>query len=441
MPEVFNVCLRPMGNHLAMEIDETIEGAVDGGPATITGEDRDRGPIGETRAKSSPLEYGLTIAAAALPDGIALLSPVQAESGGTVDFTWQAANLAAERMIGRTGLAGSRLTDDPAGRILLPGLIAAQGLALGAQDADPWFAAVPQPDGSVRRWRIATGRTADGLSLSLGDAGPADGEDRATARVLAAMDAARREAERSNRAKSQFLAQMSHELRTPLNAVLGFSELLLSETFGPLGNPRYLEYAADIRDSGSHLLSLINDILDLSRIETGQMVLAEEAVDVGAAVAQALRMIAPRAAQAGVRLSGDVPDDLPYLMGDQRAMLQMLLNLLGNAVKFTPEDGEAMVSAMLLPDGGIGLMIADTGSGIPESELDRILEPFERADSPDVRRTEGTGLGLPIVKRLAERHGGRLELTSEAGVGTTAILIFPARRSLPRSLCPPLPRP
>lgn len=437
MPEVFNVCLRSLANHLGMQIDETIKGAVDDGPATITSEDRDRGPIGEVRAKPGSLDSGLTIAAAALPDGIALLSPVRAESGRTVDFTWQAANPAAERMIGRTGLAGSRLSADPAGRVLLPGLMA----ALDAQEADPWFAAVTQSDGSVRRWRIATGRTADGLSLSLGDAGPADGEDRATARVLAAMDAARREAERSNRAKSQFLAQMSHELRTPLNAVLGFSELLLSETFGPLGNPRYLEYAADIRDSGSHLLSLINDILDLSRIETGQMVLAEEAVDVGAAVAQALRMIAPRAAQAGVRLSGDVPDDLPYLMGDQRAMLQMLLNLLGNAVKFTPENGEAMVSAMLLPDGGVGLMVADTGSGIPESELDRILKPFERADTPDVRRTEGTGLGLPIVKRLAERHGGRLELTSEAEVGTTAILIFPARRSLPRTLCPPLPHP
>lgn len=414
-----------------MEIDETIQGSDGDEPAMIAEERRDRAPDGPVRPVT-----GLDAAVAALPDGIGMLSPVWDASGRAIDFDWQSANPAAERMIGRTGLPGSRLSADPAGRTLLPGLAA----IVDGHGTATWTAAIPRSDGSIDRWRIAAGRSGDGICLSIGDAGPAMELGDSTARAFAAVDAARREAERANRAKSQFLAQMSHELRTPLNAVIGFSEILLSETFGPLGNPRYLEYATDIRDSGAHLLSLINDILDLSRIESGQMALAEEAVDIGAAIAQALRMIAPRAQKAGVRLSCDIADGLPFLLGDQRAMLQMLLNLLGNAVKFTPESGEAATTAMLLPDGGIGIMVADTGTGIPEEELERVLEPFERADSAAVRTTEGTGLGLPIVKRLAERHGGRLELTSEPGAGTTAILIFPARRSLPRGLCPPLPR-
>ncbi|MCG5239996.1 sensor histidine kinase [Azospirillum doebereinerae] len=251
--------------------------------------------------------------------------------------------------------------------------------------------------------------------------------------------AARREAERASRAKSDFLAHMSHELRTPLNAVLGFSELLMSEAFGPLGSARYRAYANDIHDSGAHLLALIDDILDLSRIEAGRMPLSDENVDVTALSRQALTMLREKAAGKGVTLSTDIAADLPLLLGDQRAVRQMLVNLLSNAVKFTPAGGRAMVTASLMPDGGIGIMVADTGTGIPIDDLDRVLEPFERSDLAIARVTEGTGLGLPIVKRLVELHGGRLELLSEMGVGTSAVLTFPPSRSLPRNLYPPLP--
>ncbi len=263
-------------------------------------------------------------------------------------------------------------------------------------------------------------------------------EERLRAREAEAR-AARRDAERASRAKSEFLALMSHELRTPLNAVLGFSELLMSEAFGPLGNPRYRDYAADIRDSGAHLLALIDDILDLSRIEAGRLPMANEGVDLTAMSAQAIGMVRDKAVEGAVTLRADIARDLPMLLGDPRAIRQMLLNLLANAVKFTPSGGTAMLTATVTPDGGIGIMVADTGVGIPASDLFRIQEPFERADVTIARNTDGAGLGLPIVKRLVELHGGRLELTSEIGVGTSAVLIFPANRSLPRGLCPPLP--
>jgi len=263
-------------------------------------------------------------------------------------------------------------------------------------------------------------------------------EERLRAREAEAR-AAQRETERASRAKSEFLAHMSHELRTPLNAVLGFSELLMSEAFGPLGNPRYHTYATDIRDSGAHLLALIDDILDLSRIEAGRMPLSDEGLELDGLSVQVLTMLRDKAAEKSVALSADVAGDLPMLLGDPRAIRQMLLNLLSNAVKFTPPGGRAMLTAALMPDGGIGIMVADTGAGISAADLGRVLEPFERADATIARVTEGTGLGLPIVKRLIELHGGRLELSSEPGVGTSAVLIFPASRSLPRGLCPPLP--
>ena len=263
-------------------------------------------------------------------------------------------------------------------------------------------------------------------------------EERIRAREAEAR-AARREAERANRAKSEFLAHMSHELRTPLNAVLGFSELLMSEAFGPLGNPRYHAYVTDIRDSGAHLLALIDDILDLSRIEAGRMPMSDEGVDLADLSIQVLTMLQGKASETGVTLHTDVPGDLPMLLGDRRSIRQMLLNLLSNAVKFTPSGGKAMLTAAVTPDGGIGIMVSDTGAGIPAADLARVLEPFERVDATIARTTEGTGLGLPIVKRLVELHGGRLELTSEPDAGTSVVLIFPASRRLPRGLCPPLP--
>ena len=249
--------------------------------------------------------------------------------------------------------------------------------------------------------------------------------------------AAKLEAERASRAKTEFLAHMSHELRTPLNAVLGFTELMIKETLGPLGSARYRVYAQDIHDSGSRLLALIEDILDLSRIEAGRMVLHEETTDPGAAVELAAAAVRPLAERRGIRLDVDVAPGLPMLYADVDALQQMVNNLASNAVKFTPEGGHVALSASHLPDGGVGLMVADTGIGIAPEELPRLLEPFGRADGYRASAAEGTGLGLPIVKRLVELHGGRLELSSEPGHGTTAILLFPAARSLPRTLCPP----
>jgi two-component system cell cycle sensor histidine kinase PleC len=297
---------------------------------------------------------------------------------------------------------------------------------------------VPLPDG---RWLLSREHAVPGgvlvhytdvTTLKLN-------EERMRVREAEAR-AARSEAEGASRAKSAFLAQMSHELRTPLNAVLGFSEMLLSEPFGPLGNPRYRSYAGDIRDAGSHLLALIDDILELSRLD-GTMPMAEEGVDLDALSLRVAAALQEVAAEGEVRLRRDVPADLPLLQGDAQALTQMLTNLLSNAVTHTRPGGEVVLTAQLMPDGGIGLMVADTGVGIPTAELPRILHPFELQDSTIARNSRGTGLGLPIVKRLAEMHGGRLELTSEPGVGTAAVLVFPADRSLPRDRCRPAPLP
>ncbi|BAI71333.1 two-component sensor histidine kinase [Azospirillum sp. B510] len=253
--------------------------------------------------------------------------------------------------------------------------------------------------------------------------------------------AARGEAEAASRAKSAFLAQMSHELRTPLNAVLGFSEMLLTEAFGPLGNPRYRSYVGDIRDAGTHLLALIDDILELSRLDGGGMPMAAEGVDLDMLSLRVVTALREAAAEGGVIMRREVAPDLPLLQGDAQSLTQMLTNLLSNAVTHTRPGGEVVLTAHLMPDGGIGVMVADTGVGIPTADLPRILDPFDPPDSTIARNSCGTGLGLPIVKRLVEMHGGRMELTSQPGVGTSVVLVFPAERSLPRDRCRPAPLP
>ncbi|WP_372398412.1 ATP-binding protein [Azospirillum sp. HJ39] len=265
-------------------------------------------------------------------------------------------------------------------------------------------------------------------------------EDRLRLRETEAQ-AARGEADSAKRAKAAFLAQMSHELRTPLNAVLGFSEMLLSEPFGPLGNPRYRSYAGDIRDAGTHLLALIDDILELSRLDGGLTPLVEDGVDLDALSRHVVTALQEAAREGGVTLRRDVPPDLPLLRGDVQALTRMLTNLLSNAVAHTRPGGLVMLTAQLMPDGGIAMMVADTGIGIPSADLPHILHPFEAPDSSIARHSRGSGLGLPVVKQLVEMHGGRLELTSEPDVGTAAVLVFPAARSLPRDRGRPLPLP
>ncbi len=240
------------------------------------------------------------------------------------------------------------------------------------------------------------------------------------------------EAEVANRAKSEFLANMSHELRTPLNAIIGFAEIIMGEVLGPVGNEKYRDYAKDISDSGQHLLEIINDILDLSKIETGQVVLHEEEIDVPESVRACLKLIRERARSAGVDLVADFESETcPILFADRRMLKQILVNLLSNAVKFTPHGGRVTVSVDGDSAAGYILTIADTGIGIAPQDIPKALARFAQIDARLDRRFEGTGLGLPLSKAFVELHGGSLELESEVGVGTTVTIRFPARRVMP----------
>ena len=231
--------------------------------------------------------------------------------------------------------------------------------------------------------------------------------------------------ERASRAKSDFLARMSHDFRTPLNAILGFSELIRDEIMGPVGNQAYADYAGDIHASGSHLLDLVNDVLDLAKIEAGQYRLTTALVDVRAAVADAVRVAAPQAARKDIRIDSAPMMDLPRLRADARALKQMLLNLLSNAVKFTDCGGSIRVAAAK-ENSAYRLSVIDTGIGIAAGDIDRVLAPFGQARPAIGCDEAGTGLGLPIVKSLVEAHGGRLEIESAPGKGTTVSLCFPA---------------
>jgi len=247
-------------------------------------------------------------------------------------------------------------------------------------------------------------------------------------RFEADLRRAKEEAELASRTKTEFLANMSHELRTPLNAVIGFSEIMQSEAFGPLGDRHYNEYAADIRDSGQHLLNLINDLLDVSKIEFGKVELVEETVDLTAILDSCMRLMRDRADQAALELTAHTPPNLPYLRADRRRLKQILLNLMSNAVKFTPSGGQVAVRATLPLDGGLRIAVSDTGIGIAPHDLAKALQPFGQIDSRMTRKYQGTGLGLPLTKSMIELHGGSLQLESAVGRGTTAILWLPPSR-------------
>jgi two-component system cell cycle sensor histidine kinase PleC len=237
-------------------------------------------------------------------------------------------------------------------------------------------------------------------------------------------------AEAASVAKSQFLANISHELRTPLNAILGFSEIMKSEMFGPLGSPQYRGYAADIHDSGSHLLTVINDILDLSKIEAGKFELNEEDCDVPRLVRDAVRFVAERADSAGLGLQQRLAPALPAVRADGRLIKQILLNLLSNAIKFSQAGGMVTVAAAIDREGGLSLTVADTGIGIAADQLERVLQPFTQVENTLTRTHAGTGLGLPLCKSLIELHGGRLVLESAVGRGTAVTIMLPKERIL-----------
>ena len=238
--------------------------------------------------------------------------------------------------------------------------------------------------------------------------------------------AAKEQAERADRTKSEFLANMSHELRTPLNAIMGFSEVIRDALFGPV-DAHYRGYANDIHESGRHLLAVINDILDLTKLESGKFELHEEEVSIPEVLAACKEMLAVRARQGGLAIVIDAPAELPLVRADPVRLRQILINLLSNAVKFTP-NGRVVASARLSPAGEMLLEVLDTGMGMKRDDIAVALEPFRQIDSQLNRSYEGTGLGLPLVKRLTELHGGTLEILSAPGQGTTVIVRFPASR-------------
>jgi PAS domain S-box-containing protein len=246
-------------------------------------------------------------------------------------------------------------------------------------------------------------------------------------REAEALRDARDHATDASRAKSEFLANKSHELRTPLNAIIGFSEALERELFGPVGNPRYREYAEDIHDSGVHLLNLINDILDLSKIEAGHFTLHEDVADLDGMIASACRIVRHRAQQAAIVIETALPSPAVTLMADQRALKQILINLVSNAVKFSNDRGRVRVEATVRAEG-LRIAVIDHGIGIAEHDIPKALAPFTQIDGTLSRAHEGTGLGLPLAKHLTELHGGILTIESTPGVGTTVYVDLPATR-------------
>jgi PAS domain S-box-containing protein len=279
------------------------------------------------------------------------------------------------------------------------------------RNALPYIHILPDPLGNPRFL---------GAIVDVTERVAAEEERRQNETLAKALDQARE----SDRIKSEFLAVMSHELRTPLNAILGFSDIIRSQTFGPVGSERYREYACDIHNSGTHLLSLINDILDLSRLDAGKMDLQLEFVDVAALVADCVHSVDVQASKSGIRIDMESGHRSWRLRIDARRVRQMLLNLLSNAVKFTEAGGNIRITLGPRQDG-FAIAIADTGIGIAPENLVRAMERFGQIDSSTSRRYEGTGLGLPLTKHLAELHGATFDIQSRVGVGTTATILFP----------------
>ena len=238
------------------------------------------------------------------------------------------------------------------------------------------------------------------------------------------------DAENANKAKSEFLAAMSHDLRTPLNAIMGFSDMMREKAFGPLGNSHYEEYAGDIHDSGTLLVSLINDILDLSKIEAGKYDLDEEPLNVSSLIQISFRQLAKMAEASNQTLHFNEPRDMPALQGDERAFIQILNNLVSNAIKFTPNDGEINVRCKVDENDSIVIDVEDTGHGMSESDITRVLMPFEQASGVHARRHEGSGLGLYLCVNLMNLFGGSLEISSKINYGTVVTIRFPENRTI-----------
>ena len=288
--------------------------------------------------------------------------------------------------------------------------------------------AYSQP-GAGQRWlRVRTTPFRDGVALSLRDS--TDEHE-----AQAAMKAAKENAESANRAKSDFLANMSHELRTPLNAVIGFADIIVQQLFGPVGSDRYREYATLIKMSGTHLLEIISDILDLAKVEADRVVLDENEIEMPGLLRICSTLIAGRAEQAGVKVTIAVPADVPKLKADELRIKQIILNLLSNAVKFSTMGTEVRLAVRLMESGELAIIVSDQGCGMTAAEIAVALQPFGQVNSSVTKSKEGTGLGLPLARRMTEIHGGRLDIHSVPGEGTVVTVLLPASRVLPQ---PPL---
>lgn len=277
---------------------------------------------------------------------------------------------------------------------------------------------------AIKRQEAETQRTADSLRATVGQL---EASQEKLSLLARKYEVAMTRAEAANQAKTEFLANMSHELRTPLNAINGFSEIMAAEMFGPVGDPRYKGYAADILRSGQHLLSLINDILDMAKIEAGKMTLHYEKVSLKEVCEDALRLMRGKAQESGLTLALDAPD-LPEIDADQRGMKQVMLNLISNAVKFTPDGGKITVSIRALDAERQTVAVADTGIGIAAEDLARLARPFEQVEGQHSKTTQGTGLGLALTKSLIEMHQGRMTLASEPGAGTVVSFEVPVQK-------------